>query len=223
MSPLKNSHHLYSFGVIARQSSRVILVVEDEPLFRELVCAALDNAGFTSVPAGTATDAVKLSHLNDPDGAIIDIDLGGGPNGLVLAARLRKEMPHLALVFLTAFTDPRSVLGPAIPEDARFVQKSLVKDVSHLNAVMDEAMRGLPIVTRHLTDATNPLAVLTNKQVDVLRMMAEGLTNEQIAEVRGTTVRAVEMLVRNLFRRVGPDEGGSGKRRALASRLLAKK
>lgn len=208
--------------MVVSKSARTILVVEDEPLFRELVCLALENAGYTTISAETAMDAVKLSRLNDPDGAIIDIDLGDGPNGLALVARLRKEMPHLALVILTAFTDPRSVAGPGIPEDARFVQKTLVKDVSHLNAVLDEAMRGLPTVTRHTTDAVNPLAHLTNKQVDVLRLMADGLTNEQIADVRGTTVRAVEMLVQNLFRRVGLNDVGSRNRRILASQLLAK-
>lgn len=202
--------------------SRVILVVEDEPLFRELVCRALDDAGYTSVPAGTADDALKLFRLNDPDGAVIDIDLGGGPNGVVLSARLRRDVPHLPIVFLTALSDPRSVDGPAIPPDARFLRKSLVSDVREFQRVLDETLRGLPSMTRHDRHASNPLAVLSPKQMEALRFIAQGLTNEQIAEVRGTSLRAAEMLVQSTMKKLGLADDGLGNRRVKAARLLPK-
>jgi DNA-binding NarL/FixJ family response regulator len=201
-------------------SPRKILVVEDEPFLRELVCRALDEAGFVSVPAGTASDAAKLFRLNDPDGAVIDIDLGAGPNGAVLASRLRREEPTLPLIFLTVRSDPRGVDGPDIPSDAHFLNKQTLTDVKELLDVVDIALRGTSgKITRHDKTTSNPLAVLTPAQVEVLRMISEGYTNEQIAVARGTTLRAAELLVSKTLSRVGID-ATRGNRRVLAARAF---
>lgn len=201
-------------------SERKILVVEDEPFLRELVCRALDDVGFVTIPAGTATDAVKLFRLNDPDGAIIDIDLGAGPNGAVLASRLRREVPTLPLIFLTVRVDARAVDGPRLPSDAHFLNKQTLSDVKELLDVVDVALRGTPSrITRHDKAASNPLAKLTAAQLDVLRMISEGYTNDQIATARGTTLRAAELLVSKTLNRVGID-ANRGNRRVLAARAF---
>jgi DNA-binding NarL/FixJ family response regulator len=201
--------------------SRKILVVEDQPFFRELVCHALDDAGFVTVPAGTASDAAKLFRLNDPDGAIIDIDLGAGPNGVALANRLRREVPTLPLVFLTVRRDPRAVGGPHIPSDAHFLNKQALSDINELLEVVDLALRGTSgKLMRHDKSASNPLAVLTSAQIDVLRLISEGYTNEQIATARGTSLRAAELLVSKTLTKVGIDNG-VGNRRVLAARAFA--
>jgi DNA-binding NarL/FixJ family response regulator len=202
-------------------SPRKILVVEDEPFMRELVCRALDDAGFETVPAGTAADAIKLFRLNDPDAAIVDIELGAGPNGVMLAIRLRRDAAYLPLIFLTIRADPRAVDGPQIPDDAHFLNKRNVADIDELIRVVDLAMRGDsgPAI-RHDQSESNPLKDLTKAQVDVLRLVAEGMSNEQIATARGTTLRATELLVSRTLTRVGID-ANSGNRRVLAARKFA--
>jgi DNA-binding NarL/FixJ family response regulator len=196
------------------------LVVEDEPLMRELLCKALDDAGFITVPAGTAADGAKLFRLNDPDGAIIDIDLGAGPNGLALATRLRRDAPTLPLVFLTVAIDPRAVSGSPLPENAHFVVKTGLRDFEELVSIVDEAMRGVVgRVTRHDKTGRNPLATLTQAQIDALRLISEGYSNEQIAQKRGTTLRAAEQLVSKTLARLGINQE-SGNRRVLASRAF---
>jgi DNA-binding NarL/FixJ family response regulator len=203
------------------QPSRKVLVVDDETFMRELICRVLDDEGFLTIPAGTATDAVKLFGLNDPDAAIVDINLGAGPNGVMLATRLRREAPALPLVFLTVRVDPRAVEGPGIPDDAHFLTKSNLADVSELIAVVDDALRGTDgHVTRHDRSPANPLAGLTAVQVDVLRLIADGLTNEQIASARGTTLRAAELLISRTLARAGIS-ADKGNRRVLAARKFA--
>ncbi|MFM7598778.1 MAG: response regulator [Actinomycetota bacterium] len=61
---------------------RRILVVEDEPFVRGLVGETLRGAGFEVRTAGTATEAMEQVEDFDPDGAVLDIDLGDGPNGV---------------------------------------------------------------------------------------------------------------------------------------------
>jgi DNA-binding NarL/FixJ family response regulator len=171
-----------------------------------------------TVPAGTATDAIKLFHLNDPDAAIIDIDLGAGPNGVMLARRLRRENSSVPLIFLTIRVDPRGVEGPEIPEDAHYLNKRSLADVEELIRVVDSALRGSSDhVTRHDKSASNPLSDLTKAQVDVLRLISKGMSNEQIAVERGTSLRATELLVSRTLSRVGIDSE-SGNRRVLAAR-----
>ena len=202
-------------------ATRKILVVEDEPFLRELVCKALDEAGFITVPAGTAADAAKLFRLSDPDGAVIDLDLGPGPNGLILAARLSRDVPGIPIIFLTVWSDPRSVEGPQIPVSAHFVNKRGLRDIDEFVAIVDRALRGNGTApTRHDKTNLNKLLDLTQAQIDVLRLISEGFTNEQIAQARGTSLRAAELLIGKTLKRIGVDEL-AGNRRVLAARKFS--
>lgn len=202
-------------------ATRKILVVEDEPFLRELVCKALDEAGFITVPAGTAADAAKLFRLSDPDGAVIDLDLGTGPNGLILAARLSRDVPGIPIIFLTVWSDPRSVEGPQIPVSAHFVNKRGLRDIDEFVAIVDRALRGNGTApTRHDKTNLNKLLDLTQAQIDVLRLISEGFTNEQIAQARGTSLRAAELLIGKTLKRIGVDEL-AGNRRVLAARKFS--
>jgi DNA-binding NarL/FixJ family response regulator len=201
---------------------RKILIVEDEPFLREMLCKALDSAGFHTFPASTAIEASRIFSMKDPDGALIDIDLGNQPNGVVLAARFRRSAPNFPIVFLTGLTDPRVVEGPGIPSNSDYVVKTKLNNVDQLVAILDGSLRGASkTAIRHDQSDLNPLAVLTSAQVNVLRLIAEGLSNEQIAETRGTTLRATEVLVSKTLTRLGIDKG-TGNRRVQASRVFGK-
>jgi DNA-binding NarL/FixJ family response regulator len=72
---------------------------------------------------------------------------------------------------------------------------------------------------RHDQNQKRPLAELSRRQISVLRLVAEGYSNNQIAEVRGTTVRAVEGMVSRIFQALGVDAQGVGNARVEATRL----
>ncbi len=67
---------------------RKILVVEDESLLRNLIANLLESEGFLVQSAGSAVEAKRVAKLFDPDLALLDIELGDGPNGLDLAESL---------------------------------------------------------------------------------------------------------------------------------------
>jgi len=198
---------------------RSVLVVDDEPLMLELICRSLDEAGFLALPTKNASEALKLFRTNNPDVAVIDVNLGAGPNGVMLASSFRREDPYVPIVLLTVKVDPRAVDGPVLPSDVHFLNKASLSDVHEFLRVVDAAARGQGGVTRHDRTSKNPLKGLSNAQVEVLRLIADGLTNEQIAKARGTSLRAAELLVSRTFTRVGIDSG-SGNRRVLAARKL---
>lgn len=176
-------------------NSRSVLVVEDDGLLRDLIARALEGAGMLVETAATAADAKRAFSRMDPDAAVIDIELGPGPNGFDLADVLRSRAPHVAVVFLTNLPDPRfaSRGGDEIAGGVSYLRKSRLTDVATLIDALDATMRGSQRgMPRHDRDPERPLGRLTRKQVDVLRLIAAGLTNAQIARERGVTVKAVE-------------------------------
>jgi DNA-binding response OmpR family regulator len=108
--------------------SRSVVVIEDDNLIRSLIASHLESAGFQVAVAGNYTDALRLIRVVDPDALIIDIDLGPGPTGLDIAERVRKGSDEVAIVFLTALSDPRfadSSLSKNAPATA-YLNKHLV-------------------------------------------------------------------------------------------------
>ncbi|CAB4861160.1 unannotated protein [freshwater metagenome] len=205
----------------AATHSRSVLVVEDEPLLRELIGAALEAHGFEVVTAGSASDAVRAFRAVDPDGVVMDVDLGLGPNGFDVAERFVQAGTGVAIVFLTNLPDPRFAgRGPDdVPAGIAYLRKGAVHDVGALVATLDAAMRGdVATEMRHDRDASRPLADLTRHQVEALRLVALGRTNAQIAQVRGTTEKAVERVVARAFAAAGVSAQAASNTRVDAAR-----
>ena len=182
--------------------TRQVLVVEDEPFVRGLVVRVIEEAGFAALPAGSTAEALALVDEQDPDAAILDIELGIGPSGLDLAAALIERMPHLAIVFLTQTAAPDlAQRGPRPPERAAYLIKRSLSDPQELiNALEFVLTDGDP--RRAFRDdraVRTPLSQLSPSQLDTLRLIADGFSNEEIARQRGTSVRAVEAMVSRIF------------------------
>lgn len=200
-----------------RGEPRSILVVEDDALLRELIAVALEGRGFDVETAATAADARRIFARFDPDGVMLDVDLGPGLNGFDLAVVLRKLSPQVAIVFLTDLSDPRFVDAKSadLPTGIAYLRKSALTDVDTLLQTVDLTLRGEVTSTfRHDLDETRPLGQLTTKQLEVLRLISEGLTNKQIAQRRGVSVKAVEDLVRRTFASLRLDVSVTGNVRA---------
>lgn len=199
---------------------RSILVVEDDTLLRELLASSLEQRGFTVDTAANAADAKRAVRRADPDGCLIDVELGQGPNGFDLADLLRRERPHLAIVFLTNLPDARFAdrAEGGLPAGVAYLRKTQVSDIDLLVSVIDATLRGSAALTRHDRDPDRPLVELTAKQFAIVRLVAEGRTNQEIAEERGLTVKAIEDTLRRAFRVMGIDPEMAGNPRVAAVR-----
>jgi len=191
-----------------------LLVVEDNTFMRALISDLLVSLGFEVEAVESASAAVKAAARFDPDAAILDVELGAGPNGFDLARILRETAPEIGLVFLTNIPEPKTigVDNRSIPKDAAYLVKDSVGDIELLLKAIKASMRGrVGQELRHDRDV-HSLSNLSRSQLDLLHLAALGLSNTEIAARRGTTVRAVE----NLFKRaidsagieVGPGEHG---------------
>lgn len=172
-----------------------VLLVEDHDFTRTTVAASLRSEQckiVASVPS--ARDALRAIEDHHVDCAVIDLNLGMGPNGLDLAHRLREEDPNIGIVLLTTFKDPRLLVsdGRSIPVGSVYLAKDDVRSTNQLREAIDVALANVKEKGR-TPDPYKPTRLpLTDTQMEILRMVAQGLTNAEIAERRGVTARAVQ-------------------------------
>lgn len=204
---------------------RSILVVEDDPLLRNLLASKLAAEGFLVATAANASEAKSQAKKVDPDLAVLDIELGDGPSGLELARILSSQQSGIAFVFLTNLPEPK-LLGfdsKEIPKSAAYLQKGRMLDPKLLGDAIEAALREkVGAEFRHDKTANHAFSSLSRSQLAVMRSLAQGLSPNQIAEQRGTTVRAVRNLLARALQSAGLGDHPEGNARAIAIREFLK-
>ena len=179
-----------------------VLIVENDPLLCQTLAAALREWGVDVVGAvGGAHEATQLAAEQPCDVLLTDLELGRGPNGIVLAHALRRKQPDLGIVVLTSYADPRLVGAKLsqLPAGAEYVVKQAVEDLDVIRrAVARVALRGGEEGGRIAIDSP-----LTDAQVEIMRLVAEGLSNAEIARRRFNTEKSVEVSVSRILRQLG--------------------
>lgn len=202
------------------QSMRA-LVVEDDAFSRSIIAAALSGRGVDVVgECGNGTDAVALASDTLPDVLVTDLDLGRGPNGLAVAHVLRRTNLTIGVVLLTNHADPRSA-GTSltqVPTGTEYITKQSVRDIDVLVHAMERAVLAAPGRSApHPPTTQATRSVLTDAQMETLRLVAEGLSNAEIARRRWVTERGVERMIERLIVILGVrEQQGYNRRMALA-------
>lgn len=184
---------------------RTVLLVEDHALTRALLAESLEAAGFRVIAFESARQAIKEFDRADPDALVVDIDLGDRPNGVDLAVILRAQAPYLGVVFLTNYPSIDKVDGGfQPPRGSSFLNKGTLENsaalVAAIEASLDDAAEP---VTVNAEPGDETFGALSAQQMAVLRLIAEGCSNAEIAERRGITVRSAERLVSRTFTALG--------------------
>jgi len=200
---------------------RRALVVEDEALMASLISSALEKADFKVVTSANVVEARKAIEKFDPDVALIDISLGDGPTGIDLAKIIRQTRPDIGVLILTRHPDSRTA-GAAenIPEGCGFLRKETVGDTQHLLRSIESVLSDSSSSVRQDLDPDRPLARLTTKQIELLRMVAQGLTNSQISLNLQISSSAVEQRLGLIFKNLDVADIDGVSPRAEAMRIF---
>ena len=206
-----------------------MVIGEDDVLLREGIARLLDEAGFDVVSqAGDADAFLRKALAHKPDVAVVDIQMppGRGDDGLRAAIELRERLPEAGVLVLSQFYEQEYALD-LIGESAEGVGYLLKERVSDVQGFTDAVARVADggsaldpqvvgrMVGRRRSDG--PLDDLTPRERDVLVQLAEGKSNQGIAENLVVTVGAVEKHVTNIFQKLGLEEDRTGHRRVLAA------
>ena len=195
-----------------------VLLVEDEEFTRALLSQALTGAGVEVRACATAAEALQVLHAFDPHVVMTDLDLGPGPSGVHLLRGVEQNAPWVGRVMLSVHASPQLGArdGGQLPEDVVYLVKSAVTSPSDLVTAIEAA-----IEHRVIRDSASEgdRVVISAAHGEVLLLVAEGLSNAGIAEVRGTTVNAAEGMVQRLFLALGLRSDGRHNPRVLAVRM----
>lgn len=179
-----------------------VLVVEDDGLTRSSVASALRLQGLNVVgEASSASAAMQMAREGNPDLAVLDLDLGAGPNGADIAVALRRLNPAIGIVILTTYDSPRliSEQAPALPPRSVFLRK---RDVQSVNDLIRAVRSSMEARKRGVEQKTSIVDEFTDGQLSIMRAVAEGLTNAEIARRRNVSERAVEQMMHRIAQRL---------------------
>ncbi|WP_237162990.1 response regulator [Mycolicibacterium mucogenicum] len=213
-------------AVGAREGTRVV-VVDDDVLLREGVASLLTGAGFTVVgQAGDSGELLALVRDTVPDLVVTDIRMPPThtTEGLDAAKVIRGELPDVAILVLSAHVDVEHAMellsgGQRIG----YLLKSRVIDVTDFLETLHRITGGASVVDPALVQELfaaqrreDPLAVLTEREHEVLALMAEGRSNAGIAHQLWVTEGTVEKHVRSILSKLNLPDTGEDHRRVLA-------
>ena len=196
---------------------RRLLLVEDEAMSRSLLSDVLRNAGFEVESASNSSEAAQAFVEFDPDVIVCDIDLGEGPTGLDLIVSLGTQRTHLPVVVLSNYVITPDYTHPVLAR-AAYLRKRDLQDTRVLLDALEVVLRDFPTCVGSM-DPGNRLSQLTTAQVHVLRMIAEGLSNAEIAARRDCSIRAAEHMVQRVFTSLGLGSDPSVNTRVAAARI----
>jgi DNA-binding NarL/FixJ family response regulator len=192
-----------------------VLLVDDHALVRSAIRQALDAPDVEVVgEARTAEEALELAPRLRPDLLLLDIDLPG-MNGIETVRELAPRLPETRVVMLTVSTDRRDLIEAIRHGAAGYLTKDLTGDAL-LRAVRGVRRGDLAMSRRHAAHVVEHLqrgggggvpadvsGALSAREQDVLRLLAEGLTDREIAAALAISPRTVESHVSSVLRKLG--------------------
>jgi two-component system, NarL family, nitrate/nitrite response regulator NarL len=196
-----------------------VCIVEDDALTRTSLAKSLESAGLEVVmSSASASEAVRLSENEVIDVAILDLHLGPGPTGIDVAKKMRSRNPALGIVFLTSFENPKLLSSNhgSIPANSSYLVKSAISDVEQLVEAVTIAASGRSIKTRETESVGN----LPTTQIETLKLVADGLSNLEIAKLRFVTERSVETTIYRAAKALGLDKDKATNQRVQLAKLF---
>ena len=205
-----------------------IVIGEDQALLREGIARLLEEAGFDVVgQAGDAVDLRRKVGAHKPDVAVVDIQMPPTrtDDGLRAAIEIRSQHPCTRVLVLSQYVEERYAVD-LIGECAEGVGYLLKDRVGDLDEFADAVRRvgeggsvlDPEVVTRMLARPRHesPMEQLSPRERDVLELMAQGRSNQGIAEKLWITESAVEKHVTAIFEKLGLERDFEDHRRVLA-------
>jgi DNA-binding NarL/FixJ family response regulator len=205
-----------------------VVIADDSVLLREGIARLLEESGFEVVAqAGDGDDLLRKVGAHKPDIAIVDVRMPPthADEGLRAARRIRAEHPDTAVLVLSQYAEEAYALDLLSESSAStgYLLKDRIADIATFTdavrrvanggSALDPEVVALLLGRRRSTD---PLAVLSPREREVLGMMAEGRSNAAMMQALGVGERAVEKHVTAIFSKLDLPRAVDDHRRVLA-------
>ncbi len=192
-----------------------VVVVDDHPLFREGVAGIIHSEADMEVigQAASADEAIRLAHDLLPDVMLLDIDMPG--NGLEAARRIGEVFPVIRVVLLTVSEAEENLLAAMKAGAKAYILKGvagrellrIVRLVMAGESYVPPALAaslltemGKPDAHKHLP--SDELAQLTQRETEILELLARGMSNKEIGDKLFLTEKTVKHYVTNILQKL---------------------
>jgi DNA-binding NarL/FixJ family response regulator len=185
-----------------------LLVVDDEALFRELLCRTLSSEPELAVVgvAGDGETAVQLARKEKPDVVIMDIELPGKLDGIEAALQIKKERPQTGIVVLSAHSERRYVTSLPL-EDIQgwaYLLKQTAPDLATVVRAIEGSKAGMVVLDPTVVAGLRPrqgsaVARLNPRHQEVLELLAQGYSNAAIAQLLKLSRKSVETYINAIY------------------------
>ncbi len=190
-----------------------VFLVDDHEVVRRGLKELLDGEDDIDVvgDAGTAGMALAGIAKTAPDVAVLDVRLPDG-NGVEICREVRARDPRLACLMLTSFSDDEALFDAIMAGAAGYLLKDIkgndlldaVRRVARGESLLDPSLTGKVLERLRQGDEQDPrLASLSDQERRILELIADGLTNRQIAEKMHLAEKTVKNYVSNLLSKLG--------------------
>ena len=204
-----------------------VVVADDDVLLREGLASLLNGAGFDVVgQAGDGPGLLRLVREKAPQLVVTDIRMPptDSTEGLDVARVIREEMPDTAILVLSAHVIVEHAMDLlANGRGIGYLLKTRVRDVDDFIDTLHRIGKGASVVDPALVNELvsarrrdDPLAALTEREREVLALMAEGRSNAGIGQQLWVTANTVEKHVSNLMSKLNLPDAAEDHRRVLA-------
>jgi DNA-binding NarL/FixJ family response regulator len=204
-----------------------VVVADDDVLLREGLASLLEHSGFEIVgQAGDGEQLLALVRGMRPDLAVVDIRMPPThtAEGLDAALEIRREQPDIGILVLSAHTEVEHAMELlASGRGVGYMLKSRISDVGEFIDSLERIAKGGSVVDPALVQElvaarrrNDPLAVVSDRERDVLALMAEGRSNAGIARRLWITEGTVEKHVRSILTKLSLPGTEDDHRRVLA-------
>jgi DNA-binding NarL/FixJ family response regulator len=197
-----------------------VMLVEDEEFTRNMVGEMLTTSGVTVSSVASVSQALATIDDFDPHVVLTDLDLGNGPDGADLLLKVFKDRPWTGMVIMTAHASPELAISDSsrIPDPTVYIVKSEIKSIANLLLAIEESIEKTGKFQTNFVASGEKITV-TASQAEILRMIADGLSNASIAKERDITLRAAEALIQRTFQALGVNGDPSVNPRVVAVRM----
>jgi DNA-binding NarL/FixJ family response regulator len=203
-----------------------VIIVEDQALLREGLAGLFREAGHdVAARLGSCEELHASIADTDPDLVVLDIRLPPEftDEGARAAAQIKRERPDIGVLLVSQHLETTHSAGLAGLPGFGYLLKDRVLDVAEFLSAADRVASGGSALDPHVvsrllnrTSADARLTSLSDREREVLRLMAQGLTNSAIAERLVLSERTVEAHVRRVLNKLDLDDSDQANRRVLA-------
>lgn len=191
-----------------------LLIVDDHGLLRAGLRALLNSEPDLEVlgEAGNGDEALMMADSLKPDVVLLDLSMPGA-SGIQVAQQLKQQFPKIRTLILTVHEDDTLVREAIRVGASGYILKKAVETelIDAIKAVSRNELYVHPAMTRALIGGVSPelehrkraVDILTPRETEVLRFIAHGHTNKQIAQLLSLSVRTVESHRSNLMGKLG--------------------